>query len=170
MPPAGPLVSSLIGQRRPPEPPSFACCRNLVFPCLGGWEAPSGVRSGQREERMGFYFLLPAAVVAPPSATAGSGGQARLGYVMWHLCVVSRSIYTSTAAAHKKVLRLTISHGYYSLDTLPNSDSPTNMSLIHALIARGTTVLAEHATGTAELKPGAPSLPSLSPTIPLMFL
>jgi hypothetical protein len=28
------------------------------------------------------------------------------------------------------------------------------MSLIHALVARGTTVLAEHATGTAELKPG----------------
>ncbi|WVR07012.1 hypothetical protein IAU60_004051 [Kwoniella sp. DSM 27419] len=29
------------------------------------------------------------------------------------------------------------------------------MSLIHALVARGTTVLAEHATGTAELKPAA---------------
>jgi vesicle-associated membrane protein 7 len=29
------------------------------------------------------------------------------------------------------------------------------MSLIHALVARGTTVLAEHATGAAELKPGA---------------
>jgi len=28
------------------------------------------------------------------------------------------------------------------------------MSLIHALVARGTTVLAEHATGKAELKPG----------------
>lgn len=45
----------------------------------------------------------------------------------------------------------------------------TTMSLIHALIARGTTVLAEHATGTAELKPGAPS-PSLSFAIPLMPL
>ncbi|WRT66331.1 uncharacterized protein IL334_003286 [Kwoniella shivajii] len=29
------------------------------------------------------------------------------------------------------------------------------MSLIHGLVARGTTVLAEHATGTAELKPAA---------------
>ncbi|KAK8864367.1 hypothetical protein IAR55_001615 [Kwoniella newhampshirensis] len=29
------------------------------------------------------------------------------------------------------------------------------MSLIHSLVARGTTVLAEHATGTAELKPAA---------------
>ncbi|KAK1924175.1 synaptobrevin-domain-containing protein [Papiliotrema laurentii] len=29
------------------------------------------------------------------------------------------------------------------------------MSLIHALVARGTTVLAEHATGKAELKPAA---------------
>ncbi|ORX36691.1 synaptobrevin-domain-containing protein [Kockovaella imperatae] len=29
------------------------------------------------------------------------------------------------------------------------------MSLIHALVARGTTVLAEHATGGAELKPAA---------------
>lgn len=28
------------------------------------------------------------------------------------------------------------------------------MSLIHALVARGTAVLAEHATGKAELKPG----------------
>lgn len=28
------------------------------------------------------------------------------------------------------------------------------MSLIHALVARGTTVLAESVTGTAELKPG----------------
>jgi vesicle-associated membrane protein 7 len=28
------------------------------------------------------------------------------------------------------------------------------MSLIHALVARGSTVLAEYATGTAELKPG----------------
>ena len=32
------------------------------------------------------------------------------------------------------------------------------MSLIHALVARGTTVLAEHATGTAELKPGEQDL------------
>jgi hypothetical protein len=31
---------------------------------------------------------------------------------------------------------------------------PTTMSLIHALIARGTTVLAEHSQGS-ELKPGA---------------
>jgi len=36
-----------------------------------------------------------------------------------------------------------------SLNTLPT------MSLIHALVARGTTVLAEHASGTAELKPAA---------------
>ena len=28
------------------------------------------------------------------------------------------------------------------------------MSLIHGLVARGTTVLAEHANGAAELKPG----------------
>jgi hypothetical protein len=28
------------------------------------------------------------------------------------------------------------------------------MSLIHGLVARGTTVLAEHTNGTAELKPG----------------
>ena len=36
--------------------------------------------------------------------------------------------------------------------TLPSRKS--TMSLIHALVARGTTVLAEHATGKAELKPG----------------
>lgn len=48
-----------------------------------------------------FYFLLPA-VVAPPTAAEESGGQARLGYVMWHLCVVSRSIYTTTTSRRRR--------------------------------------------------------------------
>jgi len=37
------------------------------------------------------------------------------------------------------------------------------MSLIHALIARSTTVLAEHAAGSAELKPGMYQLAFICP-------
>lgn len=92
---------------------------------------------------------------------------------MWHLCVVSRSIHIRddvNGGGGTQESAATDNHTVNILDTLTDSDSPINMSLIHALIARGTTVLAEHATGTAELKPGASSLPALSPTIPLMFL
>ncbi|KIR55754.1 vesicle-associated membrane protein 7 [Cryptococcus gattii Ru294] len=77
---------------------------------------------------------------------------------MWHLCVVSRSIHIRddvNGGGGTQESAATDNHTVNILDTLTDSDSPTNMSLIHALIARGTTVLAEHATGTAELKPAA---------------
>lgn len=63
-------------------------------------------------------------------------------------------IYTSRRTTRsKKYLMVIIPSSHCATATQPLSH--TTMSLIHALIARGTTVLAEHATGTAELKPGA---------------
>lgn len=61
-------------------------------------------------------------------------------------------IYTSRRTRSKKYL-MVIPSSHCATATQPLSH--TTMSLIHALIARGTTVLAEHATGTAELKPAA---------------